>query len=168
MIHTQRIAKIELPEGYPDSTRVWIYQADRKLGKVESEKIAQLSQDFVASWTAHNQQLKATTALYYDRFLCLFADESIAGASGCSIDKSVHFVQQLEQLCACSFTNRMLMTYRVESGVEAIHLHGLPAALKSGDLNLNTPVFDNLVASLGDMRSRWMVPLSESWFMRFA
>jgi len=45
------------------------------------------------SWTAHNNQLKAKGEIRYNRFLILIVDESQAGASGCSIDKSVPFYE---------------------------------------------------------------------------
>ena len=48
----------------------------------------------------------------YNRFIILIVDESHAGASGCSIDKSVHFMQQLEQEYGINLFDRFNLAYR--------------------------------------------------------
>jgi hypothetical protein len=94
----------------PDS-RVWIYQADRTLSGEEAEKITSEANTFVQDWSSHNRALKAKAELLHDRFLVLMVDESQAGASGCSIDKSVHFVEKVGSDFKVNFFNRMLFSY---------------------------------------------------------
>ena len=48
----------------------------------------------------------------FNRFLVVFVDEKIAQASGCSIDKSVHFVKQLEDEFHINFFDRTLIAYK--------------------------------------------------------
>lgn len=151
----------------PDDTRVWIYQCDRELTPEEDETVKALTQTFVDGWAAHNVKLKAAGAVYYRRFVCLFADESEAGASGCSIDSSVRFVQELERLLGTSLTNRLRMTYLDGDTVKSIHLNSLPASFSTGAITGDTPVFNNLAATLGDMRINWPMPLKDSWYMKF-
>ena len=81
---------------FSSHSRVWIYQSDRKLTADEVVQIQMNLDNFTRSWTAHNNQLKAKAEIRYNRFLVLIVDESQAGASGCSIDKSVNFMKQLE------------------------------------------------------------------------
>lgn len=160
---------LDLPKGFPDSSRVWIYQSDRNFEISELEGLLKSCGQFANTWTAHNQKLKAEVFVMFERFICLVADESVAGASGCSIDSSVRFIQNLEKEYQISFMNRMLMAYlSPDQQVNTIHLNDLGTALKSGQVNENIIVFNNLVANLGDMKQSWMLPLGESWFMRFA
>jgi len=161
-------ASVTLPPEMSDDTRVWIYQADRQLSESEAEEVGHLIRSFSESWSAHNVKLKAAGRLYFNRFVCLFADESKAGASGCSIDSSVRFVQGLEKSFRISLTNRMQMAYLDSEGVHAVPLQELPHLINLGHLEADTIVFNNLVANIGDMKSGWMVPLRDSWHMRFA
>ncbi len=79
-----------------DSARVWIYQADRPLKGTEIEEIRERGRLFVASWAAHGEKLDAAIEVLHDRFVVLCADEAQVKASGCSIDRSVGFVRELE------------------------------------------------------------------------
>lgn len=157
-----------IPEGFPDTTRIWIYQADRAFTEEEAALVRSHLVAFANKWAAHNVKLKATGVLYFNRFICLFADESAVGASGCSIDSSVHFIQALEKEFQLSLTNRMQMAYLDGEDVKSLPLQALPEALKSGLIDKDTLVFNNLVAHLADMKMGWIIPLADSWHMRFA
>lgn len=152
----------------PDTTRVWIYQCDRNFTEDEAEHLTALCRAFAEKWTAHNVKLRSAAGVFYRRFICLFADESAAGASGCSIDTSVRFIREQEQRLNVSMTNRMLMAYAEGDTIETVHLNDLPEKLKSGVIRPDTPVFDNLIATLGDMKKKWPAPFSETWFTKFS
>lgn len=157
-----------LPTDMPDETRVWIYQCDRELTAAEDEKVKALIKSFIDGWAAHNVKLKAAGTVYFRRFVCLFADESAAGASGCSIDASVRFVQELERMLDTSLTNRMQMTYLDGQDVKSVHLNDLPSKFEEGTITADTQVFNNLTATLGDMKANWPMPLKDSWHTKFA
>lgn len=152
----------------PDTTRVWIYQCDRNFTETEAEELNARCTAFAEKWTAHNVKLRSAAGVFYNRFICLFADESTADASGCSIDTSVRFIREQEDRLGVSLTNRMLMAYLDAETVETVHLNDLPEKLKSGVVTADTPVFDNLIATLGDMKAKWPAPYSETWFTKFA
>ena len=153
---------------YPDESRVWIYQADKPF---EESDITQINEDietFCKAWTSHNQELRALGGVMHDLFVVLVVDETMASTSGCSIDKSVAFVKSLEQ----KFHRRLLDRNNVAWLDENEQLHTVPLqelkdAVAKGQMNLNTPVFDNLVATRKEYISRWTVPLGESWMKRF-
>lgn len=168
MIPSLASASYPLPEGFSDHTRVWIYQADRAFTDVEAEQVRARLRAFTEAWAAHNVKLKAEGHLYFNRFVCLFADESATGASGCSIDSSVRFIQGLEEAYQLSLTNRMNMAYLDGDEVKTLPLQSLAEALRNGLIEENTLVFNNLVASIVDMRKGWIAPLEGSWQMKFA
>ncbi len=153
---------------YPDESRVWIYQADRPF---EEGDITQINEDidsFCQAWTSHNQELRALGGVMHDLFVVLVVDETMASTSGCSIDKSVAFVKSLEQ----KYHRRLLERNNVawlddNEQLHTIPLQELKEAVANGQMNLNTPVFDNLVATRKEYISRWTVPLGESWMKRF-
>ncbi|MGN6639512.1 MAG: ABC transporter ATPase, partial [Mucilaginibacter sp.] len=91
---------------FSEHSRVWIYQSNRELTDNETSRLLDLLNKFAAEWTAHNHQLKAKAEIRYNRFIVLIVDESQAGASGCSIDKSVNFLKGLEQEFGISLFDR--------------------------------------------------------------
>src|ERR1700749_5003601 len=97
---------------FSEQSRVWIYQSDRELYEDEVKQLHEILNKFAAEWTAHNHQLKAKAEIRYNRFLILIVDESQAGASGCSIDKSVNFIKRLEQEFNIILLDRFNLAYR--------------------------------------------------------
>src|ERR1700748_2929644 len=111
-INPKLIKCIALYMQFSQNSRVWVYQADRKLSDKETQQVQILLDNFTTGWTAHNNQLKAKGEVRYNRFLILMVDESQAGASGCSIDKSVHFMQHIEQQLGIKLFDRFNLAYR--------------------------------------------------------
>jgi len=151
---------------FSEQSRVWIYQADREVSDVESGLIKKLLDNFTVSWTAHNNLLKAMAEIRYNRFIVLIVDESQAGASGCSIDKSVNFIKQLESAFNLNLLNRLNMAYRDGNEVLSASRDQFEALIKTGKINTETVVFNNLVQSLSELQSKWEVPFKESWHMQ--
>ena len=153
---------------FPDESRIWVYQADQPFADSDIMRINEDIEAFCEQWTSHSRDLKAIGGVMHDLFVVLVVDETQASTSGCSIDKSVAFVKSLEQ----KYGRKLLERTNVAWLDEAEQIHVLPlAALKNavedGRVNMNTRVFDNLVATRKDYISRWTVPLGESWMKRF-
>jgi len=153
---------------YPDESRVWIYQADRPFN---DEDILTANEDievFCKQWTSHNNELKALGGVMHDQFVILVVDETKSSTSGCSIDKSVAFVKNLEQKYKRNLLDRGQVAYLDDKEqIHTIPLKDLKEAVQQGKLNMNTRVFDNLVATRKDYISKWVVPLGDSWMKKF-
>src|SRR3978361_2025907 len=108
---------------FSEQSRVWIYQSDKELGDEQAKQLLDQLNNFATAWTAHNQQLKAKAEVRYNRFLILIVDESQAGASGCSIDKSVNFMKQLEQEFGINLFDRFNLAYRDGEEVKSVPRH---------------------------------------------
>ena len=150
-------------ETLPDHSRIWIYQCSRELTNDELVSIGALTKQFLEGWTAHNQVLKAGYEIRYSRFLILMIDEKTAGASGCSIDKSVHFMQSLEKKYGVTFMDRMKFAYKDDGRVEVISRNEFNDLYSKGRLNGNTTVFNNLITTKQELNANWEVALKESW-----
>jgi hypothetical protein len=144
-------------------SRVWVYQSNRVLSTKETETISNNLINFTKSWTAHNQKLKADFEIKYNRFLVLMVDETEAGASGCSIDKSVHLMKELEQQFNIDLFDRFNIAYKVEDEVKSASREAFEELIKTGVINSNTIVFNNLVPDYGLYLEKWEVPLKDSW-----
>jgi len=151
---------------FSENSRVWVYQSDRELSDTEVKQIQEQLNSFAYSWTAHNNQLKAKAEIRYNRFLILIVDESQAGASGCSIDKSVHFMQHLEQEFNLSLFDRFNLAYREGERVLSAPRHAFEELIKQNSINKQTVVFNNMVQNLAELQTQWEVPFKDSWHIR--
>jgi hypothetical protein len=151
---------------FSTNSRVWVYQSDKKLTDDLVSQIQQRLDAFTTQWTAHNNQLKAKGEVRYNRFLILIVDETQAGASGCSIDKSVHFMQGLEKEFGINLFDRFNLAYREADEVLSLPRHGFEDLLKNGTINTNTIVYNNLVQNLNELQTKWEVPFKESWHIQ--
>jgi len=149
----------------PGDTRLWIYQCDRKLSDSEIEAIKEQGDNFIDNWAAHGEKLEAAFEVLHSRFLIIFADEKQAEASGCSIDRSVHFIKNLEQEYSISLLNRTLIAYKVDDENEIVTLpqEEFIGLVAQGALSKDTIVFNNLVTTKQDLETKWEVPLKQSW-----
>ena len=152
----------------PES-RLWIYVAERPLTDMECAVAESALQNFTESWTAHQQALKAGAEIWNRQFIFLVVDESQAGASGCSIDKSVHFLEQLSSQLQIDFFDRMRFAWiEADGGVNIHQLNMLPSLVQSGAIQPSTLMVNTLVKTLGELEQNWLVPFNESWQVRFA
>jgi hypothetical protein len=148
---------------FSEQSRVWIYQSDRELYEDEVKQLHEILNKFASEWTAHNHQLKAKAEIRYNRFLILIVDESQAGASGCSIDKSVNFIKRLEQEFNVSLLDRFNLAYREGESVLSAPRDKFEDLLRSGKINSDTIVYNNLVQNLEQLETKWEVPFKDSW-----
>ncbi len=151
---------------FSEQSRVWIYQADKQLSDEQAGQLLDQLNNFAAEWTAHNHQLKAKAEIRYNRFLILIVDESQAGASGCSIDKSVNFMKKLEQQFGINLFDRFNFAYRDGEKVLSLPRHDFEGLLKEGKINKQTIVFNNLVQNLTELENNWEVPFKDSWHVQ--
>jgi hypothetical protein len=123
--------------------------------------------DFLDQWTSHQNMLMTYGNVFHRRFLAMFVDESLAGASGCSIDASVRFVKQLESHFGVSLMGRDTVAYMIDEEISTLPLNELGSAVIDGRLQADTFVFDNLVKNKDAFLKEWCKPMNESWHKRF-
>ena len=152
-----------LPNDFSTDSRVWVYQATRKLSQEESQKVKELLADFIHGWQSHGSPVKGFGALLFDQFLVLMADETAVGVSGCSTDSSVHFVQQIEKTLHLSFFDRQSLAFLVDGEVRIIHLTDLNRAFITKVISADTFYFNNLVQTKAELVEGWILPVKKTW-----
>jgi len=151
---------------FSENSRVWIYQSDNELTDAQVIQLQVQMDNFTTGWTAHNNQLKAKAEIRYNRFIVLIVDETQAGASGCSIDKSVNFMKLIEQQFGINLFDRFNLAYRSGSEILSVPRHTFEELLKNGTINNDTIVFNNLAQNLTELENNWEVPFKDSWHVR--
>ncbi|MBT8319556.1 MAG: ABC transporter ATPase [Gramella sp.] len=150
-----------------DSSRVWIYQANRSFTADEIKEISQKLDLFIERWTAHGADLRASYEIKYNRFITIALDQQINAATGCSIDASVQFIQQLEKDYNVDLLDKMNVSYKQGEFIAYKSLADFRKMAKQRAVSPNTIVFNNLVNNKAEYLSDWEVPASESWHKRF-
>lgn len=151
---------------FSKNSRVWVYQSSTELTDEQTQQIQQQLNAFAQSWTAHNHQLLAGAQVKYNRFLILVVDESQAGASGCSIDKSVNFMKQLEQQYGIALFDRFNLAYHNGDRIVSVPRKEFEELIRNGVITQDTLVFNNMVQTLDELQTKWEVPLKDSWHMQ--
>jgi hypothetical protein len=155
-----------LPDTLSNTTRLWVYQANKPFPSDAVPEIRSNLQAFARQWVSHNRQLKADADVLHDRFVILMVDESQADASGCSIDSSVHFLKKLQAEYGVDLFDRMYFSYQDGDGVHTVSREEFARRYAEGQINDHTMVFDTLVESKAAFDKGWLKPLSESWHAR--
>jgi hypothetical protein len=150
-------------QGLPDSSRIWLFAADRVLSESEAEALQQDLTMFVAEWQAHGADLSAGFELRYGACLVIAVDESQAAPTGCSIDKAFRLLQRFGSEHKLDFFNRMLLHRPLCTSAVIKTVSQAQQALEDRDWASSTLVWNAQLAQLGEYRTNPFLPLSQSW-----
>ncbi len=170
MVYNYTIDQVPIEmELMSDSSRVWIFQSQKSLSDKEVMQVNEYLRLFTQSWTAHNRELQAHAGVFYNRFVIVMLDEEQSNsASGCSIDNLTRHVQNIGDQLDTNVMVRDEFGYIDAAGqVRTVHMNALSAAYAAGEITDDTLFFDTLVKTKGDLFSKWLKPLKNSWHYRF-
>jgi hypothetical protein len=148
----------------PDNSRVWVYQSNKAFSDADVVALRQKIQEFVDQWLSHNVQVQGWGDVKYNRFVVLAVDESHEAPSGCSIDSSMALIKAIESEWGVNMLDRFNFAYKVDADtVDSADKADFAKLYSSNKINLDTIVFNNLVATKADLESKWEVALGNSW-----
>jgi hypothetical protein len=154
-------------ENLPEESKIWIYQSSRKFSEAEVADIEKDLVDFITNWAAHGTSLEASFQIKYSRFIIIAVNQEVQQATGCSIDKSVEFIQQLEQKYEVDLLDKMNVAFKQGEFVTYKTLLEFKKLAKDKSVSENTIVFNNLVNTIEEFNEGWEIPAAESWHSRF-
>lgn len=154
-------------QNFPAETRIWIYQSNKPFSLDIIPELKDVVNRFAQNWVSHNRQLRAHGDVLHDRFILLAVDETQADASGCSIDKSVHFLKQIENELGVDLFDRLNFAWKEGEEVKTAAKEEFSELYQQGKITPETLVFDNLVKTKGELEEKWLKPLNQSWHKRF-
>jgi len=151
----------------PPHARVWIYQASRPLTEAELLPLLPRLAAFAEEWTSHGRQLAASAQFLHRQFLVIGLDEAVADASGCSIDASVRFVQELEQRLGVSLLEKSRMAFLHNGELRLLTRPELRAAVAAGEVQPDTLYFNNTLTTKAQLDAQWPAPASQTWLASY-
>lgn len=146
-----------------EDSRIWIYQSNRVFNEAEVTHIQQKLNEFTSQWLAHGNKLAALGEVRFNQFIILSVDEMQAGATGCSIDKSVKLIQEIEQELSVNLFDRFQVAYRDGENIISCNRQKFEELIKAGKVTEQTLVFNNLISTRRELETNWQVPMKSSW-----
>ena len=154
----------------PDTSRVWLYTANRVLTDAECNDVQTALTAFRGSWAAHGTPLRSDSTILLNQVVVLAVDEEPQIATGCSIDASVAALKSLNS-AAPSLSDLDLMDrswvvfHAQEEGTDwqRAKLHDFWAMRKAGAISDEVLILDSTVATIGELRASLIKRLGDSW-----
>ena len=146
-------------------SRLWVFITDRKFTTEEEVDFKLQLEKFLNSWTAHKLELKTSSEIIDGMVICVAVDESMAGASGCSIDKLHHFIIEFQKASNILLLDRMRVVFRDQFGVfENAKLDDFIEKVKVGEITKDTLVINAQAISLGQSLE---IKACETWLAKY-
>ena len=151
----------------PSNAKVWIYQSDSNLSSNDVELIEKEVKFFLNNWSSHNKEIESSFEIRYNRFLIIGLNENINLASGCSIDKSVNFIKNLQSILKVNFLNRLDVAYKIGNEINSISLLEFQTMIKENKLSKDSIVYNNMIDTKKLYLNNWETTIENSWHKKF-
>jgi len=153
----------------PDDARLWVFAAPHPLTDAEAAILLDRADTFLERWAAHGAPVLGARDFRDGRFLLVAADERATGVSGCSIDSLQHALAEAEGALGTDLRRAGSLVFwrNAEGQVRSAERSEFRRLAQAGEVSDDTLVFDNTVATVGDLRTgRWETRLRDAWHAR--
>ncbi len=154
-------------EQMPDASRVWVFGVSDPLSEVGESTLLATVDAFLDGWAAHGHPLTCARDWRRGRFLLVAVDEATAPPSGCSIDAMVNVLEAEQERLEVTLVDHAAVWYLEDDAVGRVTRAEFKALVEAGHIDADTPVFDNTVTRLSQVREgSWERPARDSWHFR--
>ena len=151
-------------DALPDDARVWVFGAGSALDDESTARMLDEVDAWLAQWQAHGQPLTSAREWRDGRFLAVGVDQSMAGASGCSIDALFRILRELELRSGTTLLAGGRVFFRDGAGeVQCVDRPTFAERVRNGAVGDDTPVFDTTVTQASAYRRHFERPMQASW-----
>ena len=151
----------------PPNAKVWIYQSGSNLSSKDVELIEKEVKLFLNNWSSHNKEIESSYEIRYNRFLIIGLNEDINSASGCSIDKSVNFIKNLQSILKVNFLNRLDVAYKIGNEINSISLLEFQNMIRENKLSKDSIVYNNMIDTKKLYLNNWETTIENSWHKKY-
>ncbi len=146
---------------------IWVFQSNKIL---DSSLISQIEVDvnnFLNNWTSHNLEMKSSYKILHRLFLIISVENNFSNPSGCSIDKLINFIKNINQTYNIDFLNRLNVSFRHENKIKVVELIEFKNLILNGIIDSDTIVFNNMIHTKAELNENWETKVSESWYKKY-
>ncbi|MDC1022512.1 hypothetical protein OAQ85_03650 [Schleiferiaceae bacterium] len=149
----------------PES-RLWFYGLDSPMSVLQTKELSALMSEFVNEWKAHGSELAAAFRLFSNQFLIITVDENQQTATGCSIDKSVHLLQEFGMKHNLDFFNRLLVHIEHGDAHDTYSISQLKEAIANGEVHPLSNILNTTATTLRESGTG-KIALKDSWAAKY-
>ena len=117
-------------------------------------------------WKAHGSELAAAFRLISRQFLVIAVDENQQIATGCSIDKSVHLLQEFGNKHQLDFFNRLLVHLDKGNSFRTYSISQLKEAIAKGEVHALSNILNSTATTLKE-NGTGRIALKDSWASKY-
>lgn len=154
-------------DNLPDTSKIWIYQSNRKFYTEEVPEITKKTERFLEDWTNNNKAIEASFKMHYDRFIILAVNDVQYPLSIDAIDASVGFIIGLQNEYAIELLDKLNVCFKQGKFVQYKDLKTFQKLIKNKSISEKTIVFNNLINTKEELKDNWEIPITDSWHNRF-
>jgi hypothetical protein len=146
-------------------SKIWIYQFKKELVIQDLQNIDTKLALFANTWESHGTKLDAKAFILENHFVIIAANEAHFEASGCSIDKSVQVLRNVNEEYKLDLFNRLNIAVVKNERIQFYSKAELQEELLKGNFSFEDFYLDVSVVSGNDI-SNLLKPLHQSWFYK--
>ncbi len=150
----------------PSNASVWIYASPRILNQAEIDFCKTKLEFFISNWQSHGQDIVANYQIVDKTFIVIAADQSKTSVGGCSIDKSVHQMQELSTALGLDFLNRNVF-YEKNGIIKSIKPLEAKKNIESNEICFDTLIYNTQCTTVSDFCSNFKVQASNTWLKKY-
>ncbi|MCF6212665.1 MAG: ABC transporter ATPase [Flavobacteriaceae bacterium] len=148
----------------PETSKLWVYQANNAFSEDQLTIIDALLEKFINQWQRHGADLESSYKIVYNQFIVIAVNDTV---SGCSIDASVHVIQEIEKHFNVELTNKLQVAFRSDTNINTVSLADFKKYIALNKISKHTIVFNNMVDTIGTFQTQWEVPANQSWHNKY-
>lgn len=152
-----------IPQSFPDNSRVWVYQSNRKFTAQEALQIEDILKNFCKEWDSHGSAVTGYANLFFGQFIIVMADETNLKIGGCSTDSSIRLMKNIEKDFGIELLDRQSLAFMVKEKIQLLPLDLVNYSIENHFLTADTLYFNNTILTKKDLMTQWIIPIKESW-----
>jgi hypothetical protein len=154
-------------DSLPENSQVWVYQSNRTMDEKDLAYIKIQAEEFISNWASHGTPVPGSYKILYERFLIIAADETGFSVSGCSKDKSVHFIKDLENKLKISFFDRLLIPFKKEDKISFYNMNSIKDLINNNEIQRNDIFLNTLVSNIHELNNSFEMKAGDSFLAKY-
>lgn len=150
----------------PADARIWVYQSNRDLTETEKSSALTFLTEAVENWVTHGMPMRGSVNILFNRLVLVAADTAFQQPSGCSIDASTDWLQELGRQMGVDFFDRSIGYFEGEE-LKSFSVFEARKHVLSGLVQPGTRIINAQVGTIAEWEDRGIIPAGSSFLNRY-
>ena len=150
-------------EKISDNSKCWVYILDNSIENF-SNNINSMLIEICENWKSHNLNVRSSYIIYKNRYIILFAEDSI---SGCSIDGSNRILRNKLNECNINIMPNSKIGIFNESKIKFEDKPSIIEKIKKGEVKPDYKMINTTIQNKDEYNKSWILEINKSWLANF-